>query len=236
MSPAKDGAHHPPVPAWRGPLTSLQKGQSRPSGGSGPAPSGTGGLRWATPGNPRCAGRPGGRKGWAESPTAPTGSHLGPPAATQAPHTPTGQIPGHSGSRQDRCCYLGQFDGQRHLEPLHPHFHGQHVVVARGAPGAMGDTSCRGRGMCDWVKALAGLRGQKSAPVVGPEVGGGRLLAARLKCRKEGEGVGEGWGGEDDQAPPGTGNFASEGPAVLSHQSLSEDSSTQVLPLLGPGM
>ena len=38
-----------------------------------------------------------------------------------------------------------------------------------------------------------------------------------------------------DQAPPGTGNFASEGPGVLSHQSLSEDNSTRLLPLLGPG-
>lgn len=72
-------------------------------------------------------------------------------------------------------------------------------------------------------------------PSGGPRGGWGRLLAARLKCSKEGGGVRAGWERRMDQAPPGTGNFASEGPGVLSHQSLSEDNSTWLLPLLDPG-
>lgn len=43
--------------------------------------------------------------------------------------------------------YLGQLDSQCHLEALHPHLHGQHIVVACGAPGAVCNTSCGDRGV-----------------------------------------------------------------------------------------
>lgn len=231
MSPAKDGAC-PPLPLPRAaPLQVYKK--------DGVAPVAVAGQLHQVLGV--CGGQlqgihdvqvilVGGRDG--RSLLLPPWEPLGPPCSYSGSPTPTGHIPAHSGSRQDRCCHLGQLDGQRHLEALHSHFHGQHVVVAGGAPGAMGDTSCRGRGMCEWVKAPAGLGGQKSAPVAGPER---RLLAARLKCSKEGGGVREGCERRMDQAPPGTGNFASEEPGVLSHQSLSEDNSTRLLPLLGSG-
>lgn len=61
------------------------------------------------------------------------------------PSQPTHQIP--QWRPMGSGLYLSQLDGQRHFEALHPHFHGQHVVVACGAPGAMGNTSCGDRGV-----------------------------------------------------------------------------------------
>lgn len=49
--------------------------------------------------------------------------------------------------------YLGQLDAQRHLEALHAHLHGEHVVVARGAPGAVGNAPC-GTEVCEQAARL----------------------------------------------------------------------------------
>lgn len=69
-------------------------------------------------------------------------SALPPLPGPRDPHT---QIP--QGLPMGSGLYLSQLDGQRHFEGLYPHFHGQHVVVACGAPGAMGNTSCGDRGV-----------------------------------------------------------------------------------------
>lgn len=68
--------------------------------------------------------------------------------AAWAPQTSQPTSQDLSGSQQvGSGLYLGQLDSQCHLEALHPHFHGQHVVVAGGAPGAMGNASCRDTGV-----------------------------------------------------------------------------------------
>lgn len=41
--------------------------------------------------------------------------------------------------------YLGQLDRQSHGEAPYPNLHGQHVIVARGAPRAMGHSTCEHR-------------------------------------------------------------------------------------------
>lgn len=113
----------PPLPPLPCALTSLQGARNSPSGGTGPALSGTEGLQWAAPGNPRCVGHPA-EKNWILS------SVLGSPGASRFP--PSSTVP-----------YLHQLDSQGHLEAQCPHFHGQHVVVTCRAPGTMGYASCR---------------------------------------------------------------------------------------------
>jgi hypothetical protein len=106
------------------PLTSPPGALNLPSGGSGPAPSGTRGLLWAAAGSPQCASHPGGRSGCLS---------LGSPAPGPTLQDALGP-------------YLGQFHSQGHLEAQHPHFHGQHVVVTFGATRAMSNATCRDRG------------------------------------------------------------------------------------------
>lgn len=60
-------------------------------------------------------------------------------------------VPNTPGSppKTQRTSYLHHLHRQCHLQPQHPHLHGQHVVVAGGTPWPMGDAPCEGSRLSD---------------------------------------------------------------------------------------